>query len=122
MSDCNFAKIMKKWPRRKFFYHFFFFFYHLNFPTLKIIISGKMWTLCAYSEPNDTKALKNNTYTCAHSAHCNFKHFKFANTKSTDCYTKIDFAMQIYFSIAVLRCKIFERNRSLVSNPCPHQP
>ena len=44
------------------------FFYHAwpNFQTLKIIISGKVWTLYAYDEPNDSKSLKNNTCTCAY--------------------------------------------------------
>ena len=65
MNECNFAKIIKKLKKDT-----LEVFYHLwpNFRTLKVIISGKMLTLpvYVYDEPNDSKALKNNTCTCAH--------------------------------------------------------
>ena len=40
---------------------------------------------------------KQHLYLCTCTTYCNFKHFKFVNTKFTDCYTIHDFAKQILF-------------------------
>ena len=80
-----------------------------------MIISGEIWILYANDEPNDSKALKNNTCTCPY---CNFQNLKFALQISQTARHYYDFAMQIrilHHTFAI--CKIFERNRSLIYLP-----
>ena len=81
-----------------------------NFRILKMIISGKIWILYTYDEPNDSKDLKNNTCTCAY---CNFNYFKFAVQNSQIARQKIILLCKFFFCIALLLCKIFEWNHSL---------
>ena len=72
-----------------------------------------MLTLYAYDEPNDSKALKNNSLEKpVHTAYCNLKHFKFAIQNSQIAIQKT-ILLCIFFCIAVLLCKIFKQNRSL---------
>ena len=77
-----------------------------------MIISGEICILYAYDESNDSKALKNNTCTCAH---CNFKYFKFATQNSQIAIQKMILLCKFFFCITLLLCKIFERKNSM---PC----
>ena len=69
---------MKKLAQKKDKHNFFL---HLwpNFRTLKIIISGKIWTYIWWTKRQQSLEKQ---HLPVHTAHCNFKHFKFAMKNS----------------------------------------
>ena len=66
-----------------------------------MIISGEIWILYAYDEPNDSKALKNNTCTCT-CAYCNFMYCKFAIQSSRIAIQQIILLCKLFFCVTLL--------------------